>query len=213
MEQTTVVGTGDPGDVLDRASGFLAEDPVERNLAASQAATAVGERSLVRCWIGRVGDRVTGLLVQTDPERFGLVFGSSRAAAVALGHEVAGDAPDLPAVRGEVGVAVAFAGTYATVTGRPGHAVDAHLRAGRIGIWTDGATPMAMGFVSRVAFGVSRIGGIYTTPDRRGSGYGAAVTAAITAEQLSGEATICMLYTQLSSTALGPSSDRCGAMG
>jgi predicted GNAT family acetyltransferase len=45
---------------------------------------------------------------------------------------------------------------------------------------------------------VSRVGWIYTPPEHRGQGYGAAVTAAISAEQLAGDATACMLYAQLS---------------
>ncbi len=251
VRETEVEAGGDARDALEETGEFLAEDPVERNLAASLLSLAAEAGSPVRCWTGRVGDRVTALLLQTDPERFGLVFASSRAAATALGQGVADDAAELPAVRGEVGAAAAFAGAYATVTGRPGAAVDAHrlyvlgelrppevsgemragvesdaalvadwaqgfvddtgfgtaadvemmmvhLRSDRIRLWIDAETPVAMGVASPVALGVSRIGGIYTTPDRRGAGYGAAVTAAISAEQLAGEASTCMLYTQLS---------------
>ena len=74
----------------------------------------------------------------------------------------------------------------------------ARLRSGQVRFWSDAESPVAMGVASPVAFGVSRIGGIYTPPDQRGAGYGAAVTAAMSAEQLAGGATTCMLYTQLS---------------
>ncbi len=171
--------------------------------------------------------------------------------ANALGESVGRDDEDLPSVRGEVGVVAAFAGAYATVTGRPAEAADAQrlymlddlrvpdvpgdlrrgddgdealvarwaegfvadtgfgsaddvammvarVRSGLIRIWVDGDRPVAMGVGMPVVFGVSRVGWIYTPPEHRGVGFGAAVTAAISAEQLAGEASTCILYTQLS---------------
>lgn len=241
----------DARDVLDQAGPFLAEDPVARNLAASLLTASVQHGSPVRSWIGRHDDRVQGLLIRTDAHRFGLVFASSPMVANALGESVGRDDGHLPSVRGEVGVVAAFAGAYATVTGRPAEAADAHrlymlddlqapdvpghprrgadgdealvarwaegfvtdtgfgsaddvavmvarVRSGLIRIWVDGDRPVAMGVGMPVVFGVSRVGWIYTPPEHRGVGYGAAVTAAISAEQLAGEASACILYTQLS---------------
>jgi ribosomal protein S18 acetylase RimI-like enzyme len=190
-------------DVLDQAGPFLAEDPVARNLAASLLTAAVQHGSPVRSWIGRHDDRVQGLLIRTAAHRFGLVFASSPMVANALGESVGRDDGGLPSVRGEVGVVAAFAGTYATVTGRAAEADDvammeARVRSGLIRIWVDGDRPVAMGVGMPVVFGVCRVGWIYTPPEHRGVGYGAAVTAAISAEQLAGEASTCMRYTQLS---------------
>lgn len=236
---------------LDQTGPFLAEEPVARNLAATLLPVAVAQEESVRCWVARSGDDVAGLMLQTDGHRFGLVFASSPRVADALGEAVGRRDGDLPSVRGEVGVVAAFAGAYATVTGRPAEATGAQrlyvldelkvpdvpgrlrvgigddealveewaqgfvtdtgfgtvadiatmvarLRSGQVRFWSDADSPVAMGVASPVAFGVSRIGGIYTPPDQRGAGYGAAVTAAISAEQLDGEASTCMLYTQLS---------------
>jgi predicted GNAT family acetyltransferase len=241
----------DARDVLDEAGPFLAEDPVARNLAASLLTAAVQHGSPVHSWIGRHDDRVQSLLIRTDVHRFGLVFASSPMVAHALGESIGRDDGHLPSVRGEVGVVAAFAGAYATVTGRPAEAADAHrlyvlddlqvpdvpgdvrrgadgdealvvrwtegfvtdtgfgspdevammvarLRSGLIRIWVDGDRPVAMGVGMPVVLGVCRVGWIYTPPEHRGVGYGAAVTAAISAEQLAGEASTCMLYTQLS---------------
>ena len=73
----------------------------------------------------------------------------------------------------------------------------ARLAAGLIRVWVDEDAPVSMGLSAPVAYGVSRVGWIYTPPEHRGQGYGAAVTAAISAEQLAGDATRCMLYAQL----------------
>ena len=73
----------------------------------------------------------------------------------------------------------------------------ARLAAGDIRVWVDDDVPVAMGMSAPVAYGVSRVGWIYTPLEHRGRGYGSAVTAAVTAEQLAGDATTCMLYAQL----------------
>jgi GNAT superfamily N-acetyltransferase len=57
--------------------------------------------------------------------------------------------------------------------------------ADRIGdrfvLWVVGGEPVSMAMVRAPASGVSRIGPVYTPPDRRGHGYGSAVTAAAAA--------------------------------
>ncbi|KUI25914.1 GNAT family N-acetyltransferase [Mycobacterium sp. GA-2829] len=45
-------------------------------------------------------------------------------------------------------------------------------------LWSAGGAPVAMAGVRRPTVGVSRIGPVYTAPEVRGRGYGAAVTAA-----------------------------------
>ncbi|MEU0497418.1 GNAT family N-acetyltransferase [Mycobacterium sp. NPDC006124] len=48
---------------------------------------------------------------------------------------------------------------------------------GRVVLWTVDGEPVAMARVHGVLLGMSRIGPVYTPPQRRGRGYGAAVTA------------------------------------
>ncbi|HET6794017.1 MAG TPA: GNAT family N-acetyltransferase [Acidimicrobiales bacterium] len=69
------------------------------------------------------------------------------------------------------------------------------LRAGQLWLWDDGG-PRALAGVSEPVAGVVRIGPVYTPPDRRGRGYGSAVTAGVAA--FSREAGLrCCLYTDL----------------
>jgi GNAT superfamily N-acetyltransferase len=70
------------------------------------------------------------------------------------------------------------------------------IGAGRIWIWDDRA-PVAMATYTPVLAGVSRVGLVYTPPERRRRGYGAACTAAVTQQALDAGAERCVLYTQL----------------
>jgi len=75
--------------------------------------------------------------------------------------------------------------------------VDAGLRRGAGGftIWEDDGAPVSLaGWGGRTPNGV-RIGPVYTPPAHRRRGYGSAVTAAVTAEQLASGRTFCFLYT------------------
>jgi predicted GNAT family acetyltransferase len=76
--------------------------------------------------------------------------------------------------------------------------VDARLRAGVGGftIWEDGGPVSLAGWGGRTPNSV-RIGPVYTPPEQRRRGYGSAVTAAVTAEQLAVGRTFCFLYTDL----------------
>ena len=247
----------EPASALERVDPFLADDPVARNLPATLLPAAIDGGRSIRCWVARDGQRVVGLVLQTDPDRFAMAFADSPAVARRLGDAVGAEASDLPSVRGEVGVVAAFAGAYAAATGRPATAAEAQrlyvldalrdsdvpgrvrlgtaadketvarwaegfvtdtgfgtagdvttmlarLAAGDIRVWVDDDVPVAMGMSAPVAYGVSRVGWIYTPVEHRGRGYGSAVTAAVTAEQLAGDATTCMLYAQLSN----PTSNR-----
>jgi uncharacterized protein len=82
--------------------------------------------------------------------------------------------------------------------------VDARLGgAGGFVIWEDGEPVSLAGMGGRTPNGV-RIGPVYTSPDRRRRGYGSAVTAAATAEQLASGRRFCFLYTDLAN----PTSNR-----
>jgi GNAT superfamily N-acetyltransferase len=70
------------------------------------------------------------------------------------------------------------------------------IGAGRIWIWEDRAS-VAMATYTPALAGVSRVGLVYTAPEHRRHGYGAACTAAVTRRALDAGAERCVLYTQL----------------
>jgi GNAT superfamily N-acetyltransferase len=70
------------------------------------------------------------------------------------------------------------------------------IGAGRIWIWEDRAS-VAMATYTPALAGVSRVGLVYTAPEHRRHGYGAACTAAFTRRALDAGAERCVLYTQL----------------
>jgi uncharacterized protein len=64
-------------------------------------------------------------------------------------------------------------------------------------LWVDDAEPVSLcGYGGRTPHGV-RIGPVYTPPQLRGRGYGSAVTAHATQEQLGAGRDYCFLYTDL----------------
>ena len=65
------------------------------------------------------------------------------------------------------------------------------------GLWVDGGELVSVcGYGGRTPHGI-RIGPVYTPPELRGRGYGSAVTAYVTKEQLDGGRDYCFLYTDL----------------
>jgi predicted GNAT family acetyltransferase len=71
------------------------------------------------------------------------------------------------------------------------------MEAGEIHLWRVGPVPVAVAAVSAPAIGVARVGPVYTPPEHRRHGYGAAVTAEATAAALAGGAQHVALYTDL----------------
>jgi predicted GNAT family acetyltransferase len=70
--------------------------------------------------------------------------------------------------------------------------------------WEDGSNPVSLcGYGGRTPHGV-RIGPVYTPPEHRRRGYGSAVTAHVTKQQLDGGLDYCFLYTDLTN----PTSNR-----
>lgn len=76
-------------------------------------------------------------------------------------------------------------------------AADQRIALGEVHLWEDGGEPSALACVSEPACGVSRVGPVYTPPERRRRGYGAAITAATTEASLASGARSVMLYTDL----------------
>ena len=81
--------------------------------------------------------------------------------------------------------------------------VDTRLTHGGFTIWEDGEPVSLAGWGGRTPNGI-RIGPVYTPPEHRRRGYGSAVTAAVTAEQLASGRRFCFLYTDLAN----PTSNR-----
>ena len=76
--------------------------------------------------------------------------------------------------------------------------------AGGCWLWLDDAgTPVSMAFRRTVHSGSARIGPVYTPPERRGHGYGSAVTAAATRDVLD-DGAVPVLFTDLAN----PTSNR-----
>jgi GNAT superfamily N-acetyltransferase len=67
---------------------------------------------------------------------------------------------------------------------------------GRIWLWDDGG-PRSMAGFTRAVGAVARVGPVYTPPEHRRHGYGAACTAAVSRHVLDHHAGGCVLYTDL----------------
>ena len=74
--------------------------------------------------------------------------------------------------------------------------VDARLDDGNLFVWDDGE-PVSFVALSPAVAGVVRIGPVYTPPEHRRRGYASSAVAAASGHALAGDATTCMLYTDL----------------
>ncbi len=69
---------------------------------------------------------------------------------------------------------------------------------GRMYVWRDDDAVVGFAGSSEPQAGAVRVGPVYTRPDRRRAGYGAALTAAVGERALDAGAEVVLLYTQLS---------------
>lgn len=74
--------------------------------------------------------------------------------------------------------------------------VVARVDGGRMSVWEVGGAPVSLASWTLPASGVVRVGPVYTPPEQRRRGYGAAVTAAATSAILATGAEVC-LFTDL----------------
>lgn len=89
---------------------------------------------------------------------------------------------------------------FAAETGqRPASAalIESRLRAGRLMLWEVAGRPVSAAGISALVSGVARIGQVYTPPEHRNRGYGAAVTVAATRLAFGYGATSAILFTDL----------------
>jgi GNAT superfamily N-acetyltransferase len=85
-----------------------------------------------------------------------------------------------------------------TGTGAEGaRSVADKLAYGGMMIWESGAGPVAMASLTRHVAGVCRVGSVYTPPRHRRSGYGGAITTAVSQRALDSGAAEVVLYTDL----------------
>ena len=75
--------------------------------------------------------------------------------------------------------------------------VERRIAGGELHVWRDGEAAVSVASVTAPAAGVARIGPVYTPPEERRKGYGAAVTAAASAAALAAGAEQVVLYADL----------------
>jgi predicted GNAT family acetyltransferase len=99
------------------------------------------------------------------------------------------------------GLLVAWLDAFRTEIGetawRSGDVVDDRLSYGGLTLWEDGGQPVSLAGVTRRSAGQVRVGPVYTPPERRGRGYGGAVTAAVSRAALDAGADEVLLFTDL----------------
>jgi RimJ/RimL family protein N-acetyltransferase len=76
-------------------------------------------------------------------------------------------------------------------------AVDDRLSHGGLMFWEAGGRLVALAGITRTVAGVARVGPVYTPPDQRNRGYGAAVTVAVSQAALDAGADQVVLFTDL----------------
>ncbi len=92
---------------------------------------------------------------------------------------------------------VAFAAEAGTRAHRAGQAVADVLERGAVTLWEADDAPVSMAALSRQVAGATRVGQVYTPPELRRRGYGAAVTSAATQAALAAGAADVLLFTDL----------------
>jgi GNAT superfamily N-acetyltransferase len=75
--------------------------------------------------------------------------------------------------------------------------VDDRLSYGGLTLWETGDGPVSLAGATRAVAGQARIGPVYTPPERRGRGFGGAVTAAVSQAAMDAGVAEVLLYTDL----------------
>jgi predicted GNAT family acetyltransferase len=91
----------------------------------------------------------------------------------------------------------AFADEVGDTHERPAAIIDERLSYGGFTLWEDGGRPVSLAGLTRRVAGQVRVGPVYTPPERRGRGYGGAVTAAVSQAALDAGADEVLLFTDL----------------
>ncbi|MFC7649089.1 GNAT family N-acetyltransferase [Streptosporangium lutulentum] len=109
------------------------------------------------------------------------------------------------ATKDDLELLVTWSEEFQAEAGSVAPAVLTPLVAGRIGLrelvlWEVDGRPVAFAGVSSPIGGMSRVGPVYTPPEHRGQGYGAAVSHAVTAKALAEGAGEVLLFTDLANS-------------
>jgi len=170
MRESVLLVNGLPPASAKEAAATLA--PVQPSLQATRG-TACTATAFSEAWVDATGANVTTSFEETlyrlgefDPPR--AVVGEPRLAAAADDELLAGwlDAFFVEAF-GQPSNLSASRDVLGAVVEAGGHIV----------LWSVNGSPVAMARVHRCLLGMSRIGPVYTPPEQRGQGFGAAVTA------------------------------------
>lgn len=107
-----------------------------------------------------------------------------------------------PATAADLDLLRAWYVGFAAEADMPAHDVEQSVRfrlegQGGFVLWEDGGDPVSFAGYTPVVAGVARIGPVYTPPERRRQGYGAAVTAAASQAARGGTASEVVLFTDL----------------
>jgi RimJ/RimL family protein N-acetyltransferase len=100
----------------------------------------------------------------------------------------------------DLNLLVEWAAAVSTETGsgaEGARSVADKLSYGGLMIWESGSEPVAMASLTRHVAGVCRVGSVYTPPRHRRSGYGGAITTAVSQRALDSGAAEVVLYTDL----------------
>jgi len=98
------------------------------------------------------------------------------------------------------GVVGPWFSAFTAEIGEPREANDVaadRVDSGQVMLWEVGGEPVSMAAHTDVLAGVARVGAVFTPPDRRGRGYAAAVTAAVSKLALARGAGSVILFTDL----------------
>ncbi len=121
MAAMDVCSSGDPGEALDAAGGFLLAEPVRNSIFL----TMLHEGVAGRYWWAAVDAAVVGFAMQA-PAGFSTGVAPAGPETIdALCDRLMVDVPDLPGVIAEAGVAARFAGRWAERLGVPARPVEA----------------------------------------------------------------------------------------
>jgi GNAT superfamily N-acetyltransferase len=106
-----------------------------------------------------------------------------------------------PATLDDLATCAAWISAFQVEAGMPAADAEASARErigdARLWLWEDGGSPVAFAARTLTTAGVARVGPVYTPPEQRRRGYGAAVTAACTGDGLARGARRMVLFTDL----------------
>ena len=112
MDGFRVTTTADPVVALEKAAGYLGSDPVGLNVIWSILASRAGSGIPGLYWLFELGDRTTGVVLESPPGHPAAISPMSPENAAAMAEAIANEAHELSGIAGEASAAAAFAGKW-----------------------------------------------------------------------------------------------------